>query len=580
MKLCPKCLQQFDDEAHQFCPDDGTELRAFNDQAIQLPGKILDGRWLIEEKIGEGGMGEVFRGKQVSVDREVAIKVLRPAMAVSEEYVSRFFREANMASQISHPNFVTLYDFGQAEGLQILYLAMEYLSGQDLADRMREARMGLNHILQIASQCCAALSAAHAANIVHRDLKPENVFLMDTPNGEIQLKVLDFGIAKELGATTSMTRTGQIFGTPEYMSPEQCQSNSELDGRSDLYSLGCILYELISGRSPFQRDSVIQTLLAQVSEPVRDLRSFRFSIPDSTAEIVMTLLKKQPNERYASAEAAKDVIDAEIAWLEANPLVLNEYLDSQRTTAEFDREVNSQANTHGFDDRHTSQLINLEDIDILHETQVKPSRKGAMSALVVLLVLVAGGVAAMASGVFDPEPPLAPEPEPVNARPAISLAGETLERAVKSGGDGVGQDVGAQQARATVIMATSMALVQPETKPSSDKPKRTSRPKKSRTVVGIRTPSTIDKRAKKYTRQLLQCYAKREHVEDGGTFGVKFRIKRDGSVDSIKITKAGFKSPAVESCITNKVARWKFATSIRGAGVDYHERSFTFRPPK
>ena len=533
---------------------------------------------MIDEKIGEGGMGEVYSGRQVSVDRPVAIKILRPAMAVSEEYVSRFFREANLASQISHPNFVTIYDFGQAEGLQILYLAMEYLEGMDLADRMREGRMALNHIMQIASQCCAALGAAHRENIVHRDLKPENVFLLDHPGPDIQLKVLDFGIAKELGSTTSMTRTGQIFGTPEYMSPEQCQSRQEIDGRSDLYSLGCILYELISGRSPFQRETVIQTLLAQVSEECRDLRTFRFTVPDSTADIVMRLLEKEPADRFANAEEAKAAIDNEIAFLELRPDLLADYMESHRSTYEFDREVDSQAGTAGID-RHTSQLINLTTIDYEIEESASPKRS-ILPIIIVLFVLVGGGVAAaFAAGVIPLEKP-EPEPPPVDLMPVVTAASETVESSRGIGIESVHAEIAEQRARAATILATSIAMLPPVEEPEPDKKKKRVRKKSSGALLGIRTPTSINRRAGKYTRKLIPCFEKREKMSDGGKVSVKFRIQPDGSVDSVQVTRMAFKSPAVKSCIIGKIKRWKFSPSSRGSGVDYHQRSFTFNPPK
>ncbi len=208
MKICPTCLGRFDEEA--FCPDDGTELRQIHtDSGDKMLGRVLDGRWLIEEKIGEGGMGAVYRGEQTSVGRPIAVKTLLGSLADTDEYVERFFREANVASTLNDPHCVTIYDFGQDAEDHALYLAMEYLEGRELSEFLRDEELTLREALTIGVQICSALAAAHGKNIVHRDLKPENIFLVDVPGGKIFVKVLDFGIAKILDSeSSSVTRTG------------------------------------------------------------------------------------------------------------------------------------------------------------------------------------------------------------------------------------------------------------------------------------------------------------------------------------------------------------------------------------
>ncbi len=322
MKICPTCLGRYDDEQER-CPDDDTALRHIHVEDAtedRLLGRALDGRWLVEEKIGEGGMGAVYRGQQTSVGRPVAIKTLRGALADTQEYVERFFREANVASTLNHPHCVTIYDFGQDRDDHVLYLTMEYLEGRSLHEELRQRRVSLREALTIGVQLCSALAAAHGAKIVHRDLKPDNIFLVDVPGGELFIKVLDFGIAKHLESKdTPVTRTGQIFGTPAYMSPEQCQS-ADVDPRSDLYSVGVILYELVSGRPPFCAETPLKTLLAHVSSEAEPPSHAGISVPEGVEAIIMRLLEKDPDERFGDALEVREALEAQLDELPADVL--------------------------------------------------------------------------------------------------------------------------------------------------------------------------------------------------------------------------------------------------------------------
>ena len=194
MKICPTCQLQYDDDV-DFCPADGMKLRVRREASTDpLLGRALDGRWIIEEKLGEGGMGAVYRGHQRSVNRTVAIKTLRPQLVESDEFVNRFFREAQIAANIAHPHCVTILDYGEDDGT--LYLAMEFLEGTLLTDRIEAGGLTAKEIIEIGIQTASALSAAHDQNIVHRDLKPDNIYLLEVPGGGTFVKVLDFGIAK------------------------------------------------------------------------------------------------------------------------------------------------------------------------------------------------------------------------------------------------------------------------------------------------------------------------------------------------------------------------------------------------
>jgi serine/threonine protein kinase len=580
MKICPKCLKQYED-VDIVCPDDATQLRVFNDAATRLTGKVLDGRWLVQKKIAEGGMGEVYVGQQVSMNRQVAIKVLRAAMASSEEYVNRFFREANIASTIKHPNFAHIYDFGQEQTLGILYLAMEYLEGIDLGDRLLDGHMPIDQVLEIGIQVCSALTAAHECNIVHRDLKPENIFLVNSPVGEVQVKVLDFGIAKELGATTSVTRTGQIFGTPEYMSPEQCQNVSGIDGRSDLYSLGCVLYELLTGKSPFRRQTVIATLLAQVQDEATNLVDLRLSIPPTTAAMIHRLLQKSTTLRFQSAIQTREALEVELLRLRSNPQEIRDFLDAHRPTSEFDRQVESGSATATFG-RRTSQFINLGSYEHLQAPVPPEAEQPARSSrgrfmVLGFVVAVVGGLMAMYS--MQPPEPI-PKPDPA---PALLVSAEHVETSIETSAQSAAQAHGEGEAeliaRQFAIMATSMALTEEQPDPTAPALKKsgskiTATPPSA--LLSVRTASSVEKRASKYSRQLKTCYALRDDMTAPGEFGFRFRILPDGSVDNVDVLRASPDTAPIRACIEAKIGSWTFAEAGTGAGMSYHERTVKF----
>lgn len=304
MKVCPQCERQYGDDV-RYCAHDGATLRDLEGEAEDpMIGRVLDGRWRIEEKLGEGGMGSIYLASQQSVGRQVAIKTLRTALSDSEEFVDRFMQEARVTTTISHPHCVTILDFGKTDN-GLLYLAMELLEGEPLSERLSRGRLPLEQSLQIGIQVASALAAAHDHNIIHRDLKPENIFVLDITDDSTFIKVLDFGISKDLDDDQGMTKTGQLFGTPQYMSPEQCRGE-DLDGRSDIYSLGCILYELISGRPPFQSDKSMNILVAHVQEEIPPLDEVTDRpLPEGVARAVMAMLSKEPSERPATAKAVR-----------------------------------------------------------------------------------------------------------------------------------------------------------------------------------------------------------------------------------------------------------------------------------
>jgi serine/threonine-protein kinase len=227
------------------------------------------GSYVIRRVLGEGGMGRVYLAEHQLIGKRAAIKVLLPQYSSQAEIVNRFFNEARASSMLKHPGVIDVYDFGRLPDGSA-YLMMEFLEGQSLAARLRAGSLALELALDIARQVALALGAAHAHGIVHRDLKPDNVFLVpDTElRAGVRTKVLDFGIAKltddQGGGGAGATRTGAIIGTPTYMSPEQCRGAGKVDHRSDVYSLGCMLFEMLSGRPPFVAEGPGEVIAAHL----------------------------------------------------------------------------------------------------------------------------------------------------------------------------------------------------------------------------------------------------------------------------------------------------------------------------
>jgi tRNA A-37 threonylcarbamoyl transferase component Bud32 len=271
-------------------------------------GTMIGGRYHVLEKIGEGGMGRVYLAEHVMMRRRCALKMIKPGLTRCVDSVNRFSREANNASRISHPNVAVIYDFGEADD-GVLYLAMEYVDGESLgALAARESPLPVARAVEIARQVADALTAAHHIGMVHRDLKPDNILLARDMGGGDQVKVVDFGIAKSLsGEGQNITRSGFVVGTPRYMSPEQLLGEP-VDGRSDLYSLGCVLYEMLTGTEPFGGGEGAASLTRRLVEPPPHPRSHRPSISRELNDLVVRALARLPADRYQSAVELRDAL--------------------------------------------------------------------------------------------------------------------------------------------------------------------------------------------------------------------------------------------------------------------------------
>lgn len=274
-------------------------------------GRTFAGKYKIQKKLGEGGMGSVYQAQQEPIDRLVAVKVLLGKLAEDDIAVKRFEQEARAVSKMQHPNTVTIYDYGKTEDGR-LYIVMEFLKGRTLSDLLRkEGNLDPLRAVRIIRQVCASLHDAHAAGIIHRDLKPDNIFLTEVGGDKDWVKVLDFGVAKLANeSAATLTQTGMIFGTPKYMSPEQAEGR-QLDYRADIYALGVVMFELLVGRPPFLADTPVALLLKHIQEPVPPFRQMRpdLQVSAELEAVVRKMLAKLPEQRHDDVSALANELD-------------------------------------------------------------------------------------------------------------------------------------------------------------------------------------------------------------------------------------------------------------------------------
>ena len=323
-RRCPKCGSVYADTA-RFCPQDGSRLvevpaktatgggtgvranlpspkGSALDRASSLSGQVLDARYSVLRKLGEGGMSYVYLAKEVSTGDTVAIKVLSPKLASDRSSVERLRREAGLAMRLDHPNVCRILRLGESED-GLIYLVMPYLEGELLSDREVEGGpMEVATGIALLRQVCAGLQHAHELQIVHRDLKPENIMLVRDAGGD-RAVVMDFGLAKERRADAAiqkLTATGIILGTPEFMSPEQIRGKP-LDARSDIYAVGIVAFEMFTGKLPFQGRNAQEMMIARLRGQPTSLRELRPELPVELEKALMKAMASNPDDRHATA---------------------------------------------------------------------------------------------------------------------------------------------------------------------------------------------------------------------------------------------------------------------------------------
>jgi eukaryotic-like serine/threonine-protein kinase len=306
---CPSCHRDFE-QGFLKCPYDGAALvdAAAAESRDPFLGRVLAETYQLVRRLGAGGMGSVYEARHTRLETTFAIKMLRPELSISEEMIARFHREARVAGALKHPNILTVFDVNKTpENLH--YIVQEYLDGRPLSATLEEeGTLDLVRGVDILSQVCNALSAAHAKEIVHRDIKPENLFLIEKDGQKDFVKVLDFGIAKMKEARTQLTQASTAMGTPDYISPEQAASAGEVDFHSDIYSLGVVVYRMFTGRLPYEIDNPLVALEAVRYKEPTPPRERRPDLPESVAAVIERAMARRPTDRYDSMKSFKDAL--------------------------------------------------------------------------------------------------------------------------------------------------------------------------------------------------------------------------------------------------------------------------------
>jgi serine/threonine protein kinase len=409
-------------------PPLGEEKTALSEQPAPVPGdgdpyigKTIADRYRILGKLGEGGMGVVYQAEHVFIEKKVAVKILSEDFARKADLVARFMQEAKAASKIGHENIIDITDFGETASGSVFFV-MEYLDGFDLAHHIRQGAMPLERARYIMNQVCRALGAAHTKGIIHRDLKPENIFLIERNGRPDFVKILDFGIAKmsslDNEGGSRLTRTGMIFGTPEYMSPEQAKGDRP-DHRVDIYAAGCILYEMLAGDVPFYAETFMGVLTKHMFEaPVPpSVRAPQAGVPADIEAVVLKALAKDRDQRFQSMKEMAFALEEcaggnpAAAWGSEGSGVM---MIPRRPTSESRSDPAVRLPTS------PSVPATAPPATDLSQTVRRPARRGGLiGALLAVTVLATGGLVVYKLRTPPPKQIIVAQPLPVVATPVV-----------------------------------------------------------------------------------------------------------------------------------------------------------------
>ena len=388
---------------------------ARNEPADPLLGKVLNGKFRVITVLATGGMGTIYRGEQMPLGRIVAIKVLIPNQAsrqLDPNFHKRFFLEASILARLQHPNIVTVFDYGRIEDAEgeRYFMAMEYLEGETLFRRIRRhGRLPPPEAMRIARQIARGLREAHKGGVVHRDLKPSNIMLVANEDAEEGVKILDFGLVKQLGDDSEeLTQQGAFLGSPRFMSPEQI-SHGKVDLRTDIYSLGVILYQLLCGKVPFESEKSIQILMAHLQQPVPKLkeRNPEVDIPEPLEALVMSCLSKDPEGRPATMDA----------FIQA----LGECARGMGVSTGFGAPMTSAESLSGIHSMRSSSST----MRALREAETLPAPPETEGDLPATMAALKADKAAKAAAAAAPAPVAEPKPKPAGKGP-IYIAGALI----------------------------------------------------------------------------------------------------------------------------------------------------------
>ena len=420
--LCPACAKVLEGEPN-FCDACGSDLRGIGGHSDTYSGperdKVIDGRYRILEKLGEGGMGSVYKVEHVRMGKIAALKVMRPDAAVDKSMKARFLQESRVVAKLSHANTVQVFDAGELDDGS-LFMAMEYVPGKDLAWHLKaHGPMSEEKAVSIGVQVLASLAEAHEHGIIHRDIKPANVMLLRRrKGGDDQVKLLDFGIAKLAESDSRNSTTGEFVGTPAYMSPEQVRGDAVVDARSDLYSLGALLFELVTGRQLYTGPTAVSIVKQHLETPIPKVADLAPQVPVSPAfeNIIAIALAKKVDERFADAEAMRRALEA-----------------LRKTT----RNVTSDFTP--MPDELASKMLSREDFESF-ERKLKSDRLlWPIAVLLVLAVLAVGGYSAVQHARATTGPAdLEIEPNDQVPRATVIALGSTVKGAMGAAGEGQG----------------------------------------------------------------------------------------------------------------------------------------------